>query len=445
MRRLILATPVNRETYSLTGKIDFSAGYKSNQPPEQLYSMKQTLLRRFTQLWLLTAGIALMVCGAKAVDFNLLGTNMPTLDFHGFLSQGFLATTKYNYLGNDTKDGSFKFTEAGLNVSMNPFPRTRISAQGFLYDVGEAGKYQPFLDYASIEYTFNDYIGLRGGRIRRPQGIYNDIQDVDLARTYVLLPQGIYDSRYRDFSASVDGGEVFGDIPLGNAGALSYETYAGYVSIGVDSGVAEEINNALPGGKVTSFNPFLGAGSQLWWNTPVDGLRFGASFTHGFDFDYNFTVPTGYPPPYPSSASLRAVSQLILQEYSAEYLWNRWTFQAEFYHVQESQGTTSPAGTINSFFSAYAWYGATAYRFNKWLEVGGYYTEYHANEQITMASDGSQKDAALSFRFDPLPWWLFKIEGHYIRGTALLDDNADNPVRSDRGWFMLLLKTTVSF
>ena len=62
-----------------------------------------------------------------------LGTNMPPLDFHGFASQGFLATSKYNYLDTDTKKGSFRYTEAGLNVSMNPFPRTRITAQGFLY------------------------------------------------------------------------------------------------------------------------------------------------------------------------------------------------------------------------------------------------------------------------------------------------------------------------
>jgi hypothetical protein len=209
--------------------------------------------------------------------------------------------------------------------------------------------------------------------------------------------------------------------------------------------VADEINNSLPGGNVTSFDPMLTAGSQFWWDTPVDGLRFGASYAYAFNFDYDFTVPTGYPPPYPSLASLRAMSQLTVQEYSAEYLWKSWTFQAEYYDVQINQGTTSPAGTVNTFETDYAWYGGAAYRFNKWLEVGGYYTEYYANEQFTAGSDGSQKDAALSFRFDPLPWWLFKVEGHYIRGTALLDDNADNPVRNDNGWFMLLVKTTVSF
>ena len=54
---------------------------------------------------LLASPVALMVCRLQAADLNLLGTNMPPLDFHGFVSQGFLATTKYNYLGNDTKDG----------------------------------------------------------------------------------------------------------------------------------------------------------------------------------------------------------------------------------------------------------------------------------------------------------------------------------------------------
>src|SRR5471032_2564521 len=157
----------------------------------QTDKLKKNIISRFAQGLLLVSSAALTVSRLEAADVNLFGTNMPPLEFHGFVSQGFLATTRYNYLGDNTKGGSFQFTEAGLNVSMNPFPRVRITAQGFLYDVGDFGKYQPFLDYASVEYVFNDYIGLRAGRIRCPRGIYNDIQDVDLARTFVLLPQGI--------------------------------------------------------------------------------------------------------------------------------------------------------------------------------------------------------------------------------------------------------------
>jgi hypothetical protein len=119
--------------------------------------MKQNTSSRLIPLLLLTSSVVLTVCRLEAADLHLFGTNMPPLDFHGFISRGFLATTKYNYLADDSKDGSFQYTEAGLNASINPFPRTRITAQGFLYDVGKAGKYQPFLDYASIEYTFNDY------------------------------------------------------------------------------------------------------------------------------------------------------------------------------------------------------------------------------------------------------------------------------------------------
>ncbi len=185
------------------------------------------------------------------------------------------------------------------------------------------GKYQPFLDYASLEYTFSDYVGVRGGRIHRPQGIYNDIQDVDLARTYVLMPQGFYDARFRDISASIDGIDVFGNLPSSKAGVLSYEAYAGAIHIGTDSGVAGEINNSVRGGRVTAFDSMLVAGSQLWWNTPLDGLRLGAAFAYVYDFDYNLTVPTGVPPPFPSSISLRAEAPLILQQYSAEYLWNQ--------------------------------------------------------------------------------------------------------------------------
>ena len=47
--------------------------------------------------------------------------------------------------------------------------------QGFAFDTGDVGNLQPFLDYASIEYTANDLIGIRAGRVRKPGGIYNHI------------------------------------------------------------------------------------------------------------------------------------------------------------------------------------------------------------------------------------------------------------------------------
>jgi hypothetical protein len=410
-----------------------------------LFRIMTMKMRSYQSTLAITASI-MAACGAQAYELNL-GTNVPAIDFHGFASQGFLATSSYNYLDSHSKSGSFRFNEEGLNCSLNPFPHTRITAQAFSFDLGSVNKNAVFLDYASIEYTFNDQLGLRGGRVRRPGGIYNDIQDIDLARTYVLLPQGMYDARWRDFSTSIDGGEVFGSFSLGKAGSLSYEAFAGYMNISMDGGVARYAANGLPpGGTLNSFSSPLMIGNQLWWNTPVSGLRAGAMLGEIYGFDYYVTVPSLAGP-----TQVATKGDLLVQQYSLEYLINNWTLQAEFFNFAYNHTSTYH----NAFVSIppdsdadrpETWYAGAAYRFNKWLEVGSYYTEFYGDSNHTGGGPGAnQKDLALSFRIDPKPWWVFKVEGHYIHGTALLRDNNSNPNQSNNGWFMLAVKTTFSF
>jgi hypothetical protein len=401
--------------------------------------------------------------GGSGIHFE--GTDLhigsvPPISFHGFLSQGFLYSTDYDYLGK-TKDGSFEFTEVGVNLSVNPFNKTRIAVQGFAFDVGDVGNLVPFLDYASIEYTFSDEIGLRAGRVRRAGGIYNHIQDVDLARTSVLLPQGIYDARWRDFSTSIDGGVLFGNISLGNAGSLSYEAFAGISNLDKDEGgVARWITDGSPGAVVTDFEQPLYVGGQLWWNTPVTGLRVGANIGNMFDFGFHLNTPVSPVGPFgPIQAISHSSGDVLFQLYSLEYLWNSWTFQAEYYtwkydgtlatDVYSGSVPVQPTSTGTQTVNPDAWYVSAAYRFNHWLEVGTYYTQYTADVGTgqTDSPNSYQNDWALSFRFDPTDWWIIKVEGHLIEGTALLRDEANNPSasRTTDPWYMLALKTTVSF
>jgi hypothetical protein len=369
---------------------------------------------------------------AAELPLTIFGTNMPAVDFHGFASQGFLASTGYNYLDNDTaRGGSFRFTEAGLNASINPFPRTRITAQAFTYDLGDVGDYDVVLDYATIEYTFSDYFGIRAGRLRRPQGIYNEIQDVDVARTFALLPQAVYDARFRDFYLTLDGGELFGDLPLGKVGDLAYEIYGGRVNPALDGGVAQKTRSELPSFvQLDSIEPFEMAGAQLWWNTPVNGLRFGAAGGYIFDSDVNTTAFGVF--------HSETKASVPLFQGSAEYLWKSWTFQAEY-------GTAIQYPESGASLRSDAWYGSAAYRFNKWIQAGAYYSEFYNDVGHRGDSSQFQKDAALALRFDPKDWWTLKIEGHYLHGTGLLDDNANNPMQNDNGWYMLVVKTTFSF
>jgi hypothetical protein len=37
------------------------------------------------------------------------------------------------------------------------------------------------------------------------------------------------------------------------------------------------------------------------------------------------------------------------------------------------------------------------------------------------------------------------VEGHYIRGTGLLNEDSENPIRRGNGWWMAAVKTTISF
>ena len=430
--------------------LTFRPGLKPARRPSPSYPAKMPL-RRWPAQSLLLAVLAVFLAGRlEAVDLNLLGTNLPPLAFHGFLSQGFLATTKYDYLAHNSRDGSFAFTEAGLNVAMDPFPRTHFAAQGFLFDVGDVGQYDPVLDYALVDYNFSDAFGIRAGRILRPEGIYNTSQSIDLARTSVFLPQGMYDSRWRDFDGSLDGGSIYGNFPLSQAGDLSYEIYAGLLDITDNGGVARQLQNELNNPPVSSFTGFKNNtppvyGFQFWWDTPVAGLRAGTAgfMSGGLSYAYQVSPPYG-----PGAVTGFTDAGPNIQE-SLEYLWRNWTFQAEYQYVDYRISSTFPGGPETTFYTVCnTWYVSASYRVNAWLEAGSYYTEYYDNNPksvTTAASDASQNDLALSLRFDPKLWWVVKVEAHYIRGTGLLEDNADNPVRNGDGWFMLALKTTFSF
>lgn len=383
--------------------------------------------------------VTLVFARAQAVELKFLGTNGPPLEFHGFVSQGYLASSDFNYLGKSSQ-GSFKFTELGLNASINPFPRLRISAQGFAYDVGPAGEYDPVLDFAQAEYTFSDYVGIRAGRIRRPEGIYNDIQDVDLARTSVLLPQGMYNARWRDFYATIDGADIFGTVPLRKAGSLSYDLYYGIQSPKLNGGLSLQKANLPPFSPLVSLNSPAIGGGQVWWNTPLNGLRAGVGLN--YDQDLTFRVKSGG----------QSKGSPFTQHYSLEYLFHNWTFQAEYLRFRINYlNTGGGPPPFHKIIEPDTWYVGAAYRFNKWIETGAYYSEYYADANnrdgagLKFRSDASQKDTALSLRVDATDNWIFKVEGHYILGTAQLLDNADNPRRDGRGWWMLAVKATFTF
>ena len=86
-----------------------------------------------------------------------------TIQVHGFVSQGFGYSDDNNYLTMKTSQGSFAFTDAGLNMSTQLTDKFRVGAQIYVRDIGNLSKWHPQLDWATADYKFKDWFGIRGG------------------------------------------------------------------------------------------------------------------------------------------------------------------------------------------------------------------------------------------------------------------------------------------
>ena len=62
---------------------------------------------------------------------------------------------------------------------------------------------------------------------------------------------------------------------------------------------------------------------------------------------------------------------------------------------------------------------------------------------------GQRHDVALTLRFDLQAYWLFRLEGHYLLGTAdlepALNTTLAGPAALERNWALFLAKTTAYF
>ncbi len=195
-----------------------------------------------------------------------------SIDIHAFASQGFILSNGNNYLDSNTTHGNFQFSEVGLNFTKNVTDRLRLGLQLFVQDIGPTGSYNATLDWFYVDYRWKDWLGLRVGRVKIPFGLYNEINDIDSARVPILLPQSMYPLENSNYLLAQTGGELYGYLRLGSAGALDYHAYAG--TIFIDTTTLLSSASAFDLG---SFNvPYL-AGGRLMWETPLEGLRVGGS------------------------------------------------------------------------------------------------------------------------------------------------------------------------
>ena len=158
------------------------------------------------------------------------------LQIHGFVTQAFIKTNHNSWDTTGSEDGSASWSEAVLNLSLQPQARLKVGVQTRFYRLGDYGG-TVGLDWAQVDYTASSMFGFRVGKVKTPSGLLNETQDIDPAHLWLLLPQSVYPIASRNFSLSHFGGVAYGAIPLGESrGKLEYRAFAGQRVLAADDG-----------------------------------------------------------------------------------------------------------------------------------------------------------------------------------------------------------------
>jgi hypothetical protein len=415
------------------------------------------MLRR--RLWLSSivcgASLSALPLVARADDAEALAS---PIEVHAFVSQGFIKTTDNNYL-TDSERGSFEFSEVGINFSKQLTDRMRVGMQLFTHDLGPLGNYRTRFDWFYLDYRFSDLFGVRAGRTKLPFGLYNESSDIDAARVPALLPQSVYPVSFRDFLLAQTGGEAYGLLPLGTAGGLEYRLYGGTVFYDTADATSTLSNVKIP--------YILGA--RVMWQPPVEGLQLGAS-VQKLRIDASAVLPPEQIAqlqmsgqlPADFTGPLKLEAPALLGVASIEYSAHDLLLASEYSRWQVSLNSPGASYSLPET-SSERFYVMAAYHVRSWFTPGLYYSVLFsdaADRKGTAPAAGAppgsaplghaayQHDLALTLRYDLNAYWLLKLEGHYMHGTAGLNSalNDNQPLSTlTRDWGVLVVKTTAYF
>ena len=375
----------------------------------------------------------------ETVRHTLLGDK---IEVHGFASQGWMISTGNNFLTNTRRGGSFELTEFAINASTNLTDDVRIGAQMYLSKAGDTGNYMPKLDWAFVDWRPKDWLGFRAGRIKRPGGLWNDSRDLPFGRPWVLLPQGPYALGSRTLMTHVDGGSVYGDIPLDKAGDVSYEAYLGTIlEFDMDGGNAKLFNDR--GIPLRHWSSCVGGG-DIKWQTPLEGLLLGASAMWvKFRIDHKIANS-----PIPMRAKSETDGLMEVYTYYARYTREKLTVSSEWQLMRVPfKGTPWLVAALGPVVSSPSWYLSATYDLTDKVQLGASYSTLIHNTNVNRHAVGNhQHDWAVSIGYSITDNIVVKGELHYIRGAGMQGlFPSSNPGPLDDEWVMGLVKLIVSF
>jgi hypothetical protein len=382
-----------------------------------------------------------LVCAATAVlhaQFTLVGR---PVHINGFASQGFTYSNDNNYLTMRTSEGSLAFTDGGVNMSASITDKLRVGAQLYVRNIGTLGQWHPVLDWASADYKFKAWFGVRAGRVKTTLGLYTDTQDMEFLHTWAILPQSLYPLDLRALTISHLGGDIYGNIPLHkHLGSLSYTVYAGRSREDKYGGFRDV---SLQQGRERTGGSGWIAGGDLRWVNPAPGVTVGASWMHESGVGEGTVLARGTPYTFTKETQTSI--------FYADYLLGNLHLSGEYSRNPRSIHFAGIPGISLLRQDTLAWCTSVAYRISKHLELGTYHSRFISDTNKDWSAHSNHiYDQTVTARVDINRHWNFKVEGHFIDGYSSITSAhgfylAQNPHGFQPKTSMLVVRTGFNF
>ncbi len=381
------------------------------------------------------------------------------IQLNGFISQGYLLSTRNDFIPESAKNGSFEFSELGLIFSVDVSKKLRLGFQVLARDFGPIGNHNIELAWGFADYRFSEAFGLRVGKIKTPMGLYNEIRDTDPLFPVVILPQSIYDESFRSVFIAYNGIGIYGNLGIG-VGSLNYNFFIGGVNHPGDTPYLGLIRNSINRGLADTgmsvsplaMNTQLYYGGRLIWTTPVPGLRLGGTYLY-LRARYNGTIAIPFSAPLNVSGSVNLKEFFLL---SGQWVIGNFTLSSEYMELPANlrlqlsgQQVPLPDDTQQ------AWYVMGSYVFGDKFTLYAYYDRNLNDKGDTEGQSailtgrenffGWQKHIVFGARYDINFNWTVKAEWHSIDGLAKSSIFYTDFLDHEQKWNMLAVKISYNF
>lgn len=332
----------------------------------------------------------------------------------------------------------------GINASWMVRPYLQTAVQILSRRAGEAAENEPELDFALLDYTAVETadrrLGVRGGRVRLPFGLYGDTRDVAFTRPSILLPQSIYFDRTRELGISGDGIQFYAEERGAWGNFMLDFTGPFFQRIASENSELAVFGFELPG-DLESRVSFIG---RLIYEPPVQGLRLAITGARWLA-KYN---PRFDPPDFgPGDDTF----QFFIS--SAQYEAEHWSLTGEYARRHIVDEGFSPELDLNTVGESY--YIQGIYRLDPHWEIVARYDVFFLDVDDR---DGSKfeaktgqpshlqfaRDWTVGVRYNITPSLMARAEYHNLYGGTLFlfpQDYNPDVFATEKKWdiFALLL------